>query len=267
MYIGIDIGGTTIKAVRMENFSKPTASFLKFPTPKTQKLIRDRLVEIVEKLAEGRREKLSGIGIGIAGIVDRKKGKVIVVPNITALNGWNIADFLKKETKVSIKIDNDVHCFLRAEAKYGAALGKKNPIGIAIGTGIGGSFMIDGKIVEGATGGAAEFGHMMRGFWTRSIEGPEHKDWGEVGGKAAYEKYGDRSQIIGEGVASLVSIFDPDLVVMGGGGILSGKINMKVVRRQVKKFVLSPKAKRVPIVKTALGERAQAVGAALLFQG
>ena len=87
----------------------------------------------------------------------------------------------------------------------------------------------------------------------------------KLGGKRAYEKYGDRSKIIGEGTASLVNVFDPDIVVLGGGGMSSGKINLHVVRGYVKKFVLSPAGKRVSIVKTELGEKAQAVGAALLF--
>lgn len=257
-YLGIDIGGTSIKAVRMENFLRPPGECISLPTPKTRRGVEERIARLAEKITEQERGIIAGIGIGIPGVMDRESGKIVKAPHVSVLNGWNIARALGTRFRVPVKIDNDSRLMLIAEVKWGSARGRKSALGIAIGTGIGGGLMADGRIVRGAHGAAGEFGHMLADM--------EHGDeWEELGAKKAFRKWGDRSKIIGRGIASLINAFDPEVVVIGGGGMSSGNINIQAVRREAKNFVLSPRAKRTPIVKAVLGERAQAAGAALLF--
>ncbi|MEK7085025.1 MAG: ROK family protein [Patescibacteria group bacterium] len=259
IYLGIDIGGTNIKAVKMENFLRPPASYLSLPTPRTLQEIEKAITALAEKIGRGGGSTaLAGIGIGMPGIVNKKSGKIIKAPHVPSLDGWNAVSAMQARFSVPVKIDNDSRLMLVAEAKFGKARGKKNVLGVAIGTGIGGGLMTDGRVAQGAHGAAGEFGHML-------VEMAKEREWEELAAKRAFERWGDRSVTIGRGIANLINAFDPEIVVVGGGGAASGKIDFGVVRSEVRRLVLSPDAKRTPVVEAALGERAQAIGAALLF--
>ena len=161
------------------------------------------------------------------------------------------------------QIENDALCFLRAESSLGIAKGYKNIVAIAIGTGIGGAIMVEGKLYRGSTGSAGEFGHTVLGIADRKLHVVPHT-FEKLGAKVASEKYGDTSEIIAIGIANIINSFDPEIVVLGGGGIASGGISIEIVQEIAKNYIISPFAKNTPIVKGVLGEYAQAMGAALL---
>lgn len=249
--LGVDIGGTKIRAVLFDNKNRKFFGF-NIATPKNKRLflkvLEKEIGEIIKK------NKISGIGIGLPGIIDVKKSVLIKVPNLLFLKNWQAKKFFSKFNK-SVKIDNDSRCFLRAEAIIGAGKNYKNIAVLTIGTGIGGGIMIDGKIYYGKNSGAGEFGHMI-------ID--NKKTFEQIGAKKAFLKYGDRSEIIGIGVANLINSLDPEIVILGGGGIIFGKVKIGIVRKIAKKYIMSPLAKNTPIVKGKLSENSQAIGAALL---
>lgn len=249
--LGVDIGGTKIRAVLLDNKNRRFFGF-NIATPKNKKaffeVLEKEIGEIIKK------NKISGIGIGLPGIVDVKNGVLIKSPNLLFLKNWQAKKFFSKFNR-RVAIDNDSRCFLRAEAKFGAAKGYKNAIGLTIGTGIGGGIMIDGKIYYGKNSGAGEFGHTI-------IDDSETFE--KIGAKKAFLKYGDRNEVIGIGVANLINSLDPEIVVLGGGGIISNSVKIEVVRKISKKYIMSPLAKRTLIVKGKLGENSQAIGAAFL---
>lgn len=254
LYCGIDIGGTKIKAVLLNGLERQQAKLFSIRTPRNKKAFLRALDVLAKDICQGR--KLAGIGVGVPGDVDGRRGILLSARNLAFLGGWRTRFFLKKYAR-RVAIDNDSRCMLRAEALWGAARGRKNVIGIIIGTGIGGGVMIDGKMYYGGRNRAGNFGRMI-------IE--RKKDFEDLANKNAFLKMGDRSATIGIGVANLINAFDPDMVVLGGGGITSGAARIDKIRRVARQYLISPPARKTPIVKGALGDAAGAIGAALLLK-
>jgi glucokinase len=252
-YLGIDIGGSKIKGVLLDKKKNQWFFGFNITTPKNKKSFLKVLEQEIYKLLQ--KKKIIGMGIGLPGIVDIKYGILMKAPNLPFLNNWQARKFFSKFSK-NLKFDNDSRCFVIAESIFGVARKYKNIIGITIGTGIGGGVIIDGKIYYGAGNGAGEFGKMI-------ID--NDKTFEQVGGKKAFLKYGDRSKIIGVGVANLINALDPQIVILGGGGITSGGVKIKTVQKIAKKYIMSPLSKKTPIVKGKLKDNSQAIGAALLF--
>ena len=253
-YLGIDIGGTKIRTVFLRGLKKQKVCPYAIKLPKNKKDLFNILNDLIRRAAGNK--KIAGIGVGLPGITDSRQRILIKAPNLPFLNGWEVKKFFRKFAK-EVKIDNDVNCFLIAEANWGAGRGNKNLIGVARGTGIGGGIIIGGKMYGGKNNSAAEFGHIIidKG---RTLE--------QLAAKKAFLKFGDRSEIIGIGVANLINAFDPDKVILGGGGVVGGGIKIKTVGRVAKKYIMSPLSKKTPIVRGKLGDAAQAIGAALLFK-
>jgi len=269
-YIGIDIGGTNIKGVVLEELEKRPRTILygtsrvphgtrpeikkKFttPTPKNKKGLLKVLEERIKPLVE--KYEIAGIGVGFPGVVDPEQGILVKTTNLTFIDGWNFQEFFTTLSP-QIKGDNDVHCFLRAEARYGAGVGHKNALALTVGTGIGGGIMIDGKVYHGSHYSAEEFGRMIVS---------DKRDLETLGTKKTGLTPRERSKFIGIGIANLVNILDPEIVILGGGAITGGDIDLSTVRAEVKKHIMSPLAKNTPIVKGTLGDLAGAIGAALL---
>ncbi|PIU98310.1 hypothetical protein COS61_02070 [Candidatus Wolfebacteria bacterium CG03_land_8_20_14_0_80_40_12] len=252
-YLGIDVGGTKTRGVLLDRFQNRRLFAFQAKTPKNRKLFLEILEKEVRKILQKR--KIIGIGVGLPGIVDVKRGMLIKAPNLPFLNGWP-AKFLKK-FRIKTKFDNDSRCFLRGEAFLGAGKKYKNIIALTVGTGIGGGIMINRKIYYGKNFGAGEFGHMV-------IDGKGILE--KAGGKEAFLKKKNYHQIIGIGIADLVNAFDPEVVILGGGPVITGNIKIEKLKKIAQKSIMSPLAKRTPIIKGKLKDDAQAIGAALLFK-
>lgn len=253
-YLGIDVGGTEIKWVMMNPVQ------LKLPTGRKKATPRDRqsfLVALSDLVNAAKKEEMvSGISVGLPCVIDLQKQVIAKCNNLPFLDGWNAGAFFHK-FGLPFAIDNDSRCFVRAEAAIGAGRGYRTIVGLTIGTGIGGGIIIEGKMYAGAGYAAGEFGGMVMAG-SHSFE--------SLGARAAFEKFGDRSEIIGAGVANIINVLDPEIVVLGGGGVMSGGVRLSVVRRIASDFVVAPHGKKTPIVKGVLGEYAQAMGATLLLE-
>ncbi len=245
MSLGIDVGGTKIAYGEVEKgliLWKKT-----IPTPNSKDEMIATLLDIINSY-DGQQ-----VGIGIPGQV--KNGHVLFTPNIP-LSNTPLANILQDKTGKNVIVENDANAFLIAEYKWGAASPYESAIGITLGTGIGGAIIIDGKLWNGAHGAGAEFGHMalmedgpMCGCGStgcfEAIASPRSiEKWVETQIKngfpaqktsyslkeiiecrdkepicrVAYERF---VRFLGMGVANLVNILDPDVVVFGGSGVLS----------------------------------------------
>jgi glucokinase len=253
MYLGIDIGGSNIKLalVTAEGKKKNVAVVT---TPRRKKRFLAVLGGAIHAFVAGR--ALRGIGVGIPGIVDPRKGTLVNAPNLPFLNGWNVKNFFKK-FHIPVRVDNDSRCFLRAEAAFGAGRGHRHIAILTVGTGVGGGLFIDGQVYFGSRSGAGEFGHMIVNHG-KTLE--------QLAGKEAFEKHGDRSEIVGIGVANIVNAFDPEIIILGGGGIFQKTLQIQKIRSVAKRHIMSPMGKHVRIVRGKLGEYAGAIGAMLLFR-
>lgn len=265
-FLGLDIGGTKIRALltpdsNPENAIPENLIPAEIPTPGN---LKDFLAALENLLVDLTRNKsIRGIGVAAAGVMD-EKGILRKAPNLPFLDNWDLKNFFTKFCP-SVEADNDSRCFVRAEAKLGAGRGYKNILGLTIGTGIGGGIIINGEIYAGIHNSAGEFGHMIINAKCQNSNVKTY-EFEQLGGKEAFLKFGDRSEIIGLGVANLINSFDPEIVIMGGGGVNSGAVNLEKVKQVAADFIISPLAKNTPVVQGTLRENAQVIGAILLLK-
>lgn len=159
-YHGIDIGGTKIelvafaeqghelKEVHRERIATPGTDFAEF-------------LLAIQGLV-GRADKALGlrapVGIGLPGVIDSATGRQLS-SNVPALNGRAVAHALKDALERPVAVGNDCQCFALSEAQGGAAHGQPTMFGAIIGTGAGGGYCVDGRLLRGANGVAGEWGH------------------------------------------------------------------------------------------------------------
>ncbi|HWU20988.1 MAG TPA: ROK family protein, partial [Nocardioides sp.] len=202
----------------------------------------------------------------------------------------NLADRLGVPTV----LDNDANCAAYAELVLGAARGAQDALLITIGTGIGGALVLGGRLYRGSQGMAGEFGHMqvvpdglscecgLKGCWEqycsgralervvrvavgRHLEGREVARMARAGDGTARQAIATIGTWLGVGAAGLVSAFDPELVVIGGGVADVGDLLLDPARGALLDSLQGTDRRVVPpLVPAALGPRAGAIGAALL---
>lgn len=159
VYLGVDIGGTSVKMGLVED-----GEILKRTTFKTSKDAEQTIDKIVEAMEELKREanvsEIGGIGVGCPGAINSKKGTVDMAYNL----GWEnvpLKQMLEEKTNIETRISNDANVAGLGESIYGEGKDCKDVIVITLGTGVGGAIIIDGKLYEGNQGKGAELGHTM----------------------------------------------------------------------------------------------------------
>ncbi|MBT9175256.1 MAG: Glucokinase [candidate division WS2 bacterium] len=158
VYIGIDLGGTKIKGILMNEdglivnqYSTSTGNNL------------DNLFEVIEKLIQENKamsSRICGIGVGCAGLIDHKNGITIESANLPFLKRFPLRYTLYKFTGIETTIDNDVKMGAIGEMFYGEGKGVKDFVFLTLGTGIGGAIIINGKVYRGITNHSGEIGHI-----------------------------------------------------------------------------------------------------------
>ena len=161
-YISIDIGGTAIKyGIICENAEIMMKETMKTEAEKGGSAILEKVFVIVEKLQGRIQEKASGICISTAGMVNTEQGAIFysapLIPNYT---GMQFKKLLEDKFKIPCEVENDVNCAGLAEYRSGAAKGSHVALILTIGTGIGGSIIMDGEVYHGFSNSACEVGYM-----------------------------------------------------------------------------------------------------------
>lgn len=162
-YIGVDIGGTTIKTGICNSEGQLVH---KFEGPTESKQGADHFVGNIEKYvremvneSDYKWEQVMGIGVGMAGFLDIPKGFVRLSPNL-GLSNLPLRDRLEARLNKPVKLNNDANVAALGEAWSGAGAGLDHIVCLTLGTGVGGGVIIDGKINQGFNGLAGELGHM-----------------------------------------------------------------------------------------------------------
>src|SRR5512139_1685081 len=147
--IGIDLGGTNLRVALV---SEDGEIVRKIKRPSS-----DRIVEsILESIDEIGHRDVLGLGLGIAGLIDRKNNRVFASPNLRAVEGVDIVGEIRKSFNVPIYMENDANAAALGEKIGGAGRGFDNFVLLTLGTGIGGGMVYGGRLVEVS----AEIGHM-----------------------------------------------------------------------------------------------------------
>jgi glucokinase len=162
LFVGVDLGGTTLKAALVSASGEVAHEA---PIDRGHKDAGEsfsRLLTVVNELCRRGNDggRVAGIGIGVPGLVNRKTGRIEVLPSLPELSSIDVAAAISEKTHVPVVIDNDANAAAYGELQVGAARGRGDVFYVSLGAGIGAGIVIDGKIYRGATGFAGEFGHI-----------------------------------------------------------------------------------------------------------
>jgi glucokinase len=263
---------------------------------------------VVVEACDAAEGEIAGVGFGVPGVIDRRQGVISAAPNLP-LAGVRFQALLSERTGLPVAVDNDANCAMLAEWHHGAARGATDALLLTLGTGIGGGIVCNGAIVRGASGGAAEIGHMVL-----DLEGPPcspgcpgygHFEWyasgsaiGRAGQRAAVEKpdsalgreaaagrevtgalvtelahdgdeqaravLTEQGRLLGLGLVGLINVFNPEVIVIGGGAIGAGDLLLDPAREVVAAQALPGLRDVVRIVQPRFGAEAGMLGAATL---
>jgi fructokinase len=250
MRIGVDLGGTKIEAIALDDDGRELARH-RVATPRedydaTVQAIAD-LVDTIEKQTATR----GTVGVGMPGALSPATG-LVKNANSTWLIGQALDRDLSARLERPVRFANDANCFALSEAVDGAAAGARVVFGVIVGTGTGGGVVVDRKVLTGPNAIAGEWGHNplpwpREGEWPGSpcycgktgcvetflsgpglardyrdatgeeVSGPEivaRSERGEASANASLERYEDR---MARALTVVLNILDPDVVVLGGG--------------------------------------------------
>jgi len=314
--IGLDIGGTNTKTIiASENGDILLSS--KIPTPAVTEKSRDKIQnQLVNNLKTFLNEpstnrviseisEISGIGIGVAGLIDRKLGKIIQSPNISAMNGISLKEIFEKEFSLPVMVENDANAYAYGEKWIGAGKDLDNFIVLTLGTGLGGGLIYKGHLYEGPM----EVGHMTivpsgryctcgssgclesyasgRAIVDRAIsslekgtesllskccDGNIYKITPEIvfekaldGDSLSREIFREVGQFLGIGIANLINLLGIDAVIIGGGLIGGWDMFIEELSKEAQKRAFKLLSTDVKILKSALTKDGGSIGAAGLL--
>ncbi|GAB3262993.1 ROK family glucokinase [Kineosporia babensis] len=156
--IGVDVGGTKIAAGVVDAEGR-ILERLRVPTPETVDQIDGSIAEAVEKLLSAHTGQISAVGVAAAGFVNEHRTTVRFAPNI-AWREHPLADAVGKRVQLPVIVENDANAAAWAEYRFGAGQDVSDAVTVTVGTGVGGGIVLDGQLLRGAFGIAAEIGHL-----------------------------------------------------------------------------------------------------------
>jgi glucokinase len=287
--IGLDVGGTKIAAGVVDGQGR-IARRVERPTPtESQDELLATLDEIVEELLI---EGVAAIGFGMPSTIDQRAGRVVSSVHVP-LGDFDFRERMTERFSLPVALDNDANAAAIAEWKVGAGHGSSHMIMLTLGTGVGGGLILDGKPYRGFVGAGAEIGHMVLEYGGEpcigSCHGHGHLEQVASGGaadRAAERILGPgttgrtlvgaaregneeaRAAIVqigrklGAAIGSLVNIFNPELVVIGGGFSQARDLFLEPALEAMREEALPPGRDLVRVVPALLGPDAGLVGAA-----
>jgi glucokinase len=285
--IGVDLGGTKILAGVVDHEGRVERR-REHPTPTgSQEELLAGLDAAVEELLS---EEIVALGFGLPSPIDQRAGRVVQAVNIP-LADIDFRGRMAARFDLPVGIENDANAAAYAEFRFGAARDVDSMVMLTLGTGCGGGVVIDGQLYRGW----AEFGHMViehEGLPCQgSCTGRGHLEpyvTGVAATKLAQAEFGpavDAHRLVrlaqegepraveildgigrhlGSGIGSLVNIFNPELVVIGGGFAAAGDFVLDPAREILRREALAGAGERVRIVRAELGTAAGLIGAGLV---
>ncbi len=298
--IGVDLGGTNLRTAILtpegeilDRHKEATQA-----ADGWEKVVA-RLTSNIKHLRDAAVKKgldVAAVGVGAPGVIQGDKGVVVKSPNFPDWNNVPLKDQLEKALGIPVVIENDANAAALGEQWRGAGRGISSMILLTLGTGVGGGIILDNKIWQGADGMAGEIGHMTlvpdgrpctcgnvgclemyasaRGIVQsyhealgnqasgRPVSSEQIYEAARSGDKTAIRVMEDMGRMLGIGIASLINIFNPELIVIGGGVKDGWPLFIEATRREIMKRAFEVPAKRTDIVPSQLGDDAGMAGAA-----
>jgi len=247
---------------------------------------------------------ISAVSVVVPGTVNVAEGVVVKAPNVPCLDGFRLAAALESELDWPVILENDANAAAIGELWRGAGQGYRTLICVTLGTGVGGGIILDGNLWRGVDGSAAEIGHIgvdpfagvpctcgSRGCLevyasataivrmtrearprypnsilhnTEALTSEKVYEAGQAGDELAIEVFRRMGVYLGIGLASLINVLNPEIVVIGGGLSNGWDLFEKHMHQQVLERAFPIPARRVKIVRAQCGDDAGLLGAARL---
>ena len=300
-YLAIDIGGTSVKLGLVDETggilakAEESVSFDGWQTP-----ILTTVLAAAERFLTARGEDpqaLEGIGVSATGQINSHTGVVAgTCGNLPNYIGAPIKAELEKTFGLPVTVANDANCMTLGEVWVGGAQGYTDVIGVTLGTGVGGGILTGGRLLEGARGLGGELGHYRthaldgvdctcgaKGCWERYaattalVRAAQEKDPAWKDGRAIFAaaEAGNETVLalldawtdeIAQGLAGMVHIFNPQLILIGGGVSAQQKLLIEPIAEKVKASVMPAFAEGLEIRAAQLHNDAGMVGAVYYFR-
>ena len=282
----LDIGGTEVKAMlKGEDYEKDLANFPSKAGTNAPDL-KDDVFDLVEKLKS--EYEIEGIAISTAGMVDYKTGIIAGHgPTFKNYKGFDWKKEIKNELGIPAVVENDVKSAAMGELIYGAGQGYNSAFVLTVGTGIGGSLILDGKIHRGASGHAGEIGYMpfetdkfealasTSALVEKSLESYPEKnldngkkifDAIDKGDEDAKKLVDQMTDILARGISNIMLIANPELILIGGGISEQKEKFIDPIIEKVKTYVPENIFESTKIKATKLGNKSGLYGAYALYK-
>ena len=289
--IGVDVGGTKILAAVVSRDGSLGVRLERPSDHSSQDALLAELDSLVEELHRAEPEAVA-LGFGVPSRIDQRSGHALKSVNIP-LEGVDLRDRMREQHGLPVALDNDANAAAIAEWQVGAARGARNVVMLTLGTGVGGGLILDGRPYRGATGSGAELGHIVlepggppcgcgghghlesfaagpaadrvaRSLYGDGSDAHELVRRGRDGEPEAVEALAGIGRYLGSGIATFVNVFEPELVVVGGGFGDAGELLLGPAREVVAVEGLEPARDNVRIVEAELGVEAGVIGAGMV---
>lgn len=304
-HVAVDIGGTQIRAASYPQDSLTPYKINRTATQTPNSTPLNCLEETIRSVLP-EQEKVAGIGIAIPGPVDPCRGIVLTAPNIPGWDNLNLKEHLENKFNIPVCPGNDANLAALGEWTFGAGKDHHNIIYMTISTGIGGGIIIDDRLLLGENGLAAELGHIVidpngpicgcggQGHLEALASGPAIARWTEQeikkghpsilnnqehitaidvasaaaqGDDLAISALNRSGTFIGIAIVNYLHIFNPSMIILGGGVSRCGELLFDSIRKYVKNHVMSPKYyDHISIVPARLGDESGLLGALALVR-
>lgn len=286
--IGIDIGGTTIKADLYDDFGTSLNQFKEIETIIDYDLGTNQILnQVCDLIGEYTlNHSIDGVGISTAGVVNSNTGEIIYAGyTIPGYIGVNFTSEIEKRFGLSTFVENDVNCAALGELWKGQAKDKKNVVMVTIGTGIGGSIIVNGQIVNGFNYTAGEVGYIPVGnsdwqskasttalihlYQKKSLKtnqtGRTFFTDLSSGDKVAKETFEIFVENLTKGLLTISYLLNPEILILGGGILAKKDILLPEIQSSLAKNAMDNRFLPKNVVAATLGNEAGRIGAVKNF--
>ena len=300
--IGIDIGGTTIKAGLVDETGKILKVLVQPTVTRSAEALLDALASLVDEFT--REGQPDGVGLGIPGLRSKHTGVIEFSPNLTCLNGMNLETQLSERTTLPVVAGNDADMSAWGEFIVGTGVGTKDLACLTLGTGVGSGLILDGRPYSGHSGYAAEAGHMtvdpeglpcacggrgcletiasatgvvalaqrkMDNQPSSALHGTGNPltakaihDAALEGDPLSIEVFSEAGRYLGIACANLINLLNLEMIIISGGLSATGELLLKSTRVEARERAYTQAFSDCRITRTKLGNDAGVIGAALL---
>ncbi len=264
--LGLDIGGTGIKGGILINGHLQDIRSISTPAKESKDFILETIAQFIESYSA---YAISGIGIGIPGLVNVEEGIVLGLSNIPAFQHVELKKFLYNRFEKPIFINNDANCFALGVHKFGVGQKFKNLVGITLGTGVGGGIVINGHIYSGVNSAAGEwcsapyldydFEHYCSGKFFVKYYNSKPKTLAKLalaGDERALKAFEEFGHHLGQLIKHILYALAPEAIVLGGSIRKTYPLFKKSLHHALSSFKYAPVLDRLEILLSELDETA-----------